>query len=538
MIDTATPSPPISILETKQRLSQSLLWQLQRDFFQNEGMGAWNTGKVPHYATSNPFIAKAYGKVAMGFLRDYLAEIDTTQPLYIVELGSGSGRFAYHFLQQFFASHRHSALKEIPVKYIMTDFAQKNIEFWQTHPALRPFLEEDLLDFACFDITQDNAIALLHSGEILNAQTLKNPLIVLANYFFDSIPQDLFHIQNGKLYETLLDISAPENLRDRQLLENLKITYTDVEIESDRYYENPAFNQVLKDYQARLKSTALLFPYAALNGLKNLRQLSRDRLLFLSGDKGYHCEERLEGRGKPKLTFHHGAFSLMANYPAIARYVENERGLALLPQYRHRSIAICAFLFGDRKYVETRHAYQTNIVQSSPDDFFSLKRALKSHFNALSLEQILAYLRFSGWDCKLFFGCFDNLMIQVENISEPLRQELYQAIANIWEMYYFMGEEKDLPFHLSMLSYKMGFYLDAIAYLDRSLQFYGEDPGIYYNRAKCYRNLQSLEEALKNLNKALALYPQFEEAQLLKTEIEAECDRKIVNIKTESVMPN
>lgn len=534
MIDTAT----LSTLETQQRLSQSLLWQLQRDFFQSEGMGAWNSGKVPHYATSNPFIAKAYGKVATGFLRDYLADIEIGQPLYIVELGAGSGRFAYHFLKQFFESHGNSSLKEIPVKYIMTDFAEKNIEFWQNHPALRPFIEENLLDFARFDITRDNAIALLHSGEILNSKTLKNPLIVLANYFFDSIPQDLFSIHNGRLYETLLTITAPENLSDRQLLENLKITYTDVEIESDRCYDDPAFNQVLKDYQTRLKSTALLFPRAALDCLKNLRQLSRDRLLFLSGDKGYDREERLERQGKPKLTFHHGAFSLMANYPAIARYVENEGGLSLLPQYRHRSIAICAFLFGDRDYIETRHAYQNNIAQSSPDDFFTLKKALDPHFNTLKLEQILAYLRFSGWDHKLFFCCFDNLMIQVEDISVSLRQELYRAIANIWKMYYFIGEEKDLPFHFSMLLYKMGFYREAIAYLDRSLEFYGEDPGIFYNQAKCYRKLQARENALKTLDKALELYPQFEEAQMLKILLETENNGSINNAKTELPIKN
>ncbi|MGK7924239.1 MAG: SAM-dependent methyltransferase, partial [Spirulina sp.] len=430
-ITDRTPSPPTAILETRQRLSQSLLWQVQRDFFHREGMGAWNTGKVPHYATSNPFIAKAYGKVVTGFLRDCLknAQIDTNQPLYIIELGSGSGRFAYHFLKQFFASHHHSALQEIPVKYIMTDFAQRNIDFWQSHPALMPWRDRDLLDFARFDIVKDNTFTLIHSGETLDSQTLKNPLVVLANYVFDSIPQDLFSLQNGQLYETLLTLTAPENLSDRDLLENLQITYTDVEIESDRCYEDSAFNQVLKDYQTCLKSTTLLFPRAALNGLKNLRQLSRDRLLFLSGDKGYHREESLDGRGKPKLTFHHGAFSLMANYPAIARYVENEGGIALMPSYRHRSIAICAFLLGQspRDCRETRHAYQTEIEQSNPDDFFSLKKAIEPHFNTLTLQQILAYLRFSGWDFQLFFGCFDNLMKQVENISEPLRRELYRT---------------------------------------------------------------------------------------------------------------
>ena len=113
-------------------------------------------------------------------------------------------------------------------------------------------------------------------------------------------------------------------------------------------------------------------------------------------------------------------------------------------------------------------------------------------------------------------------MEQVETASKTLRQEVYQAIQNIWETYYFIGEEKDLPFHLSMLLYKLGYYAEAIDYLDYSLQFYGKDPGMFYNKAKCYLQLQSLEEATEALDIALDIYPQFEVARALKFEIEAE----------------
>ena len=539
-----------SILETKQRLSESILWKLQRNFFEQEGIGAWNTGKVPHYATSNPFIANAYGKVVFGFLRDCAANsqmpldpplpplktplgdrginllLDRTQPVYIMELGSGSGRFSYHFLKQFFESYARSALKEISVKYIMTDFAQKNLDFWQTHPALQPFIEQGLLDFARFDITSDRTLTLVRSGETLDSQTLKNPLVVLANYFFDSIPQDLFHIEDGQLYETLITLNAfspNPDLTDQKLLETLDITYTNSAIAAEGYYEESlGFNEVLRNYQTHLKSTYLLFPYLGLTGLKNLRELSGDRLLLLSGDKGFNREESLDGRGKPHLAFHQGCFSLMTNYPAIAQYVQNQGGQSLMTTYRHRSIAICGFLFGQpaSNYIETRYAYGTAIENSSPDDFFSLKKALEPHFNVLSLQQTLAYLRFSGWDFKLFLGCFENLMEQVETASPELKQEVNLAIQNIWKTYYFIGETEDLAFHLSMVLFKMGYYAEAIGYIDYSIELYGKDPGMFYNKAKCYCELQSLEPALESLEIALTLYPQFEEAQLLKDKIE------------------
>src|SRR5690242_11313763 len=87
------------ILGDKQRLSESILWRLQANFFAQRGIDAWREGIVPHYISSNPFIANAYAQVAFGFLKDCQATsdgLDRSQPIYIVELGTGSGRFAYH----------------------------------------------------------------------------------------------------------------------------------------------------------------------------------------------------------------------------------------------------------------------------------------------------------------------------------------------------------------------------------------------------------------------------------------------------------
>jgi hypothetical protein len=44
-----------AIIEQDQRLSHSMLWELQREFFARQGT-------VPHYITSNPFIANAYAQ--------------------------------------------------------------------------------------------------------------------------------------------------------------------------------------------------------------------------------------------------------------------------------------------------------------------------------------------------------------------------------------------------------------------------------------------------------------------------------------------
>src|ERR671933_153330 len=155
-----TQAPPEGaatyVLEQDQRLSRSLLWQLQRRFFDAQGPNAWlQDGGVPHYITTNPYIARSYARVALGFLRDCravapgdptFAPLDPTQPVYVVELGHGPGRFGHAFLTQFLDLLARSSLKGIPIQYVMTDVAESNVTHWRTHPSLQPFVAAGQLD--------------------------------------------------------------------------------------------------------------------------------------------------------------------------------------------------------------------------------------------------------------------------------------------------------------------------------------------------------------------------------------------------------
>src|SRR5262245_56914020 len=88
-------SEGLFVLEEKQRLSQSLLWRAQRHFFEQQGIEAWRQGTVPHYVTSNPYLANTYARLVFAFLRDCRAvaaapgqtdfpPLDLSQPVYII----------------------------------------------------------------------------------------------------------------------------------------------------------------------------------------------------------------------------------------------------------------------------------------------------------------------------------------------------------------------------------------------------------------------------------------------------------------------
>ncbi len=83
----------------------------------------------------------------------------------------------------------------------MTDLAADNVMAWKEHPALQSFIAEGLLDFARFDAVQDTELNLVVSGTTISEGDLKQPVIIVANYFFDSIPQELIYVGDGQIYE-------------------------------------------------------------------------------------------------------------------------------------------------------------------------------------------------------------------------------------------------------------------------------------------------------------------------------------------------
>lgn len=61
-------------LESFKPFSESLIWQLNRDFYQNTGIDAWSKGMLPHQLTSNSMVGKTYAELILGCLKDLAAK--------------------------------------------------------------------------------------------------------------------------------------------------------------------------------------------------------------------------------------------------------------------------------------------------------------------------------------------------------------------------------------------------------------------------------------------------------------------------------
>ncbi|BDS09998.1 tetratricopeptide repeat protein [Aureispira anguillae] len=488
------------LLEEKTKFSDSQLWALQRAYYEQKGVEAWSSGTVPHYITSNPVVGKTYAELVLAFLRDLSLKKQSTQTVYLLELGAGHGRFCYHFFKHFEKFYTQSALKLPPFCYVLSDFTTSNFEFWKTHPRLGPYLEKGWLDLALFDAEKDTELKLEYQNKVLGINSLEQPLIVVANYFFDSIPQDLFKVQNQQLFDCLVSLhtaSDPAEQDSTELLATLELVYEYQTTKFDAYQASPPIKKLLEEYQKKLSNTHFLFPKVGLKCIERLRKLSKKGLLLLSADRGEHHWSKLEAQPLPTRAIH-GSFSLAVNYHAFKTYCTQEQGLALFPLHQHLSLNLGCLLFLPEasSYLETNNAYERFVNDYGPDDFFIQKKFVEQHIEDLSFRDIIATLRLSAYDAQIFLQISPHLQGLIDSITDHERWVLYQAIHRIWDSYYPLGEDNKLAFELGNLLFQLRFYREAIIYYDFSLKIYGLSAIVLYNIALSYCLLDEYSNAL------------------------------------------
>lgn len=521
--DGADPAPPPDAaafagegvgfaIESGQRLSRSTLWAAQRRYFDQAGVSAWSTTAVPHYVTCNSALAHAYARVFLGFLRDCWASLDPSEPLTVVELGAGSGRFAYLFLTALTDLLRRSPFAGAKIRYVMTDFTETNLRFWRDHASLRPFVEQGVLDFARFDAEEDREIRLLSAGVTLALGSLRNPLGVIANYVFDGIRQDAFSFAGGRLHERLVSISAPAPMADYtdpDLLGNLAIYFVDRPAPLD-YYGEPALDAILRGYAASLDEGAILFPCAAIRCIARLAALSGGRMLLLSGDRGH---SRADARAEPERLglAVHGSISMDVNYHAIAEYVAGRGGRSLQHPHPHVYLCVAAFLLGEHpsEYVETRLAYEEAIERAGPDDFYALRKEIKANLGTIGLSHALSLIRTSRWDPQTLADLLSVLWTQQATASQIEAQEVVRAVTRTWEHYYPIGEDQDLAFDLALLLHAYGGHREALVLFGASERLHGENARARWNMGICHYALGDMESALACFRDAARLDPMF-----------------------------
>lgn len=508
------------------RFSEAPIWNIQRQYYEEKGLSAWNNDQVPQYITSNPMIASAYAEMIFGLLQDRVNQGHGTEPVYIVELGAGAGRLAYHVLHELCQLRDYAGISLPDFRYIVTDLAMSNVMAWTKHPALQPYIHEGLVDFAQFDAVNDTVLNLVVSGTTIQEGDLKQPLIVIANYFFDGIPQELLYIGEGQIYETDVYVEYPEqegSLKPSEWLDQIKLSY---EYRRAPEYEQDTFpyRDVISIYQKELEDSHILFPAAGIRCLERLNRLSQSGFLLITADKGDHLLDYWKFADPPELVLH-GSFSLTANYHAMVHAFAQQGAAAVFPEQHYTNINVGYILGTDKpmEYTNMRLAYRRCIERFGPDEFFSLKIWVDEHKDSMGMQQLLSFWRLGGYDAEFFIHYTKQFSRLLPDASDDERQDILLGIEAMWSSYYVMEQRYDLALDAGLILFEMDLYDHSKRYLEISVQQETDEvvSTVFYCLAICCFELELLEEALGYLRQLLELEPDHEEALLLIQEFEA-----------------
>ena len=94
-----------------------------------------------------------------------------------------------------------------------------------------------------------------------------------------------------------------------------------------------------------------------------------------------------------------------------------------------------------------------------------MKVALHDHYSEMTLQQMISVIRMGHWDSVLFEECFPHLLEKVQTTTDEVRMDVRLAMRKIWEHYYFIGEDRDIPFMIGAILHNIGAFRDAIAEL-------------------------------------------------------------------------
>jgi tetratricopeptide (TPR) repeat protein len=498
----------------KTRLSQSALWEYQKEFYAVLGQEAW-TQKVPFFSTSNVFIARSYAHIILRFMQDWQARHGhDAEPFYIMELGAGTGLFSFYFLKQLQELQAALHPKEIPFVYVMTDFVAANIDHWRTHPALQEFMDAGRLGFAQYEIGGSAHIAVELQGMedaviISPEQPTQKPLIIVANYLLDSLSCDIFKIVDGQLQEGL----TRPNIRPAENVEmnigavmddaGFDFTYQDAHFP---YYENAEYDAILAAYLQELPQANFLFPIGALDCLVTLKQMSQDKLFVIATDKGFGNNHALYMMQKPDIVLHNTAFSVMVNFHTLGEFAQRCDGGCFHQSFIGQlNTSVFSLGFDFHALAETTHATEFFIDVVSPSNLFSMYVLLDRNKESYSVDEIISHLSLFHWDPYVVNTCLPVLAARFQEMNPVIIDNLIDGLCKSMELFYYLPNNSSFFHNVGVFYQSIGDFEAALNYYQISINYAGPQDFVAYNMGLCAYFHKDYDAAIQYFTEALAL---------------------------------
>jgi hypothetical protein len=553
-------------LEGPRPLSKSFLWDLETQYYERTGVDAWSSGDVPFTLASAPRVASVFAQLVTGFVQDcqagHLGPFDPSQPVYVLEIGAGTGRLAYYFLEAL----DPVLIAPVRVVYVLSDRVESNLRFWSAHPKLRALIDAGRADVALYSAGSSEGLHLVHADVDLEPGRIANPMAATASYLFDVLPQDLYCAAPAGLEEELVEVLGETEFTDptsAEFFEHLYFAAHHVPAQPSRYGER--VGAVLEEMGRRRAGSGsrFLFPSAAIATIDGLRTLSGDRLLFVVGEReemrllpGTAGSSDLPPEATVSATaaelaatppdaaaagpnaempgsrafyhpslfcgmgLHGGSISLPVDFDVIEEATKQCGAALLRSPIPASGFTIVGVLAGEVERASlVRERYASCVVDLAPDDLLLAARTALS-FEELALDNLLALLRVTRYDPIALAQVSEKLAATFPPRPEE-RDETVRVLERISELDFSIANKGDVPYAVATLLGRAAEFSLAIEHFVRARETYGPRSQGYQAEAMCHFGLGQIEEGVAALEASLELDPSFAPARALLERVQA-----------------
>ncbi len=105
----------------------------------------------------------------------------------------------------------------------------------------------------------------------------------------------------------------------------------------------------------------------------------------------------------------------------------------------------------------------------SPEEFHTITKHARKAISEMSAEEILAYVRLSLYDSHQFARYLPRLTELAPALNARDRRNLSDTVDKVWDLYFPLGEERDLAHQIACLLYERDDYARALTFFERSM---------------------------------------------------------------------
>ncbi len=414
--------------ESFRPFEESSIWDSIATFYTERGLESWASGTVPSRISSNAWIADAYAEIIAAFMRDLEAAGSTARPL-VVELGAGSGLLGWHWTRRL---AEISPDDDLPVDVLLTETSAAHARAWLGEPRMARWFARPEIHLGVLRVDETPPTEVVDLDGVPVPLT-DRPVVVIANYVFDSVPTDMLLLREGRVHRVHVALEGEVREREsgRPDLSGLEVRTEDRPIPTDvPITGHPLVDREIEGYRRRGATGYVPVPVKVIRFLGALSD-GADPTLVLTGDLAI----TIEAFPDEVPLLHHAYVACRTNFDLLGRVFEARGATAVFPRAEDSDFVVGAFLRGGNVALgRCEEAARARLLGFGPPDAQNLDDLILAHEGELESWTALAWLRMAGFDPVSVEGAIPHLDRSLEagkTVDRTmLREALLRALRN------------------------------------------------------------------------------------------------------------